>query len=82
VFATNVAFLVVLMTRHGRGRQPSAALERLIDALTNRDFSVLVMVCDLAGKLGWFLRALAIGVNLFWPIVLGLAWKAQRTADG
>jgi uncharacterized membrane protein len=63
-------------------RQPSAALDRLIDAPTSRDFSVLVLLCALVGKLGWFLWALAIGVNLFWPIVLGLAWKAQRTADG
>ncbi len=82
VFGTGMAFLVVLVTRHGRVRHPSAALDRLIDALTNRDFSVLVLLCALVGKLGWFLWALAIGVNLFWPIVLGLAWKAQRTADG
>ena len=77
-----MALLAVLVTRRRRARHPSAALERLIDALTNRDFSVLVMLCALAGKLAWFLWALAIGVNLFWPIVLGLAWKAQRTADG
>jgi phosphatidylglycerophosphate synthase len=82
VFGTGMAFLVVLVTRRQRARHPSAALERLIDALTNRDFCVLVMLCALAGKLGWFLWALAIGVNLFWPIVLGLAWKARRTADG
>jgi hypothetical protein len=28
------------------------------------------------------LWVLAIGVNLFWPIVLGLAWKAQRASHG
>jgi hypothetical protein len=36
----------------------------------------------LAGALPWFLWALAIGVNLFWLIVLGLARQAQRTAHG
>jgi hypothetical protein len=77
-----MAFLVVLVTRHGHVRHPSAALDRLIDVLTNRDFSALVILCALVGKLGWFLWVLAIGVNLFWPIVLGPAWKVQRTADG
>lgn len=81
-FGTIVSFLVVLATRHGRVRQVSAALDRWIDALTNRDFSVLLIICALAGKLDWFLWALAIGVNLFWPIALGLGWKASRTIHG
>jgi hypothetical protein len=74
-----MAFLVVLVTRHGRVRQPSGALDRLIDALTNRDFSVLVVLCALVGKLGWFLWALAIGVNLFWQSCsLGLTFSLLR----
>ncbi len=81
-FGTMMAFLVVLTTRHGRARMASATLDRLIDALTNRDFSLLLVVCALTGTLEWFLWALAIGVNLFWPLVLGLARKAQRTAHG
>lgn len=81
-FGTIMAFVVVLMTRHGRARHPSLWLERLIDGLTNRDFSILLLLCALAGKLTWFLWALAIGVNLFWPIVLGLAWKTQRASHG
>jgi phosphatidylglycerophosphate synthase len=79
---TIMAFSVVLATRHGRVQRRSAALDRLIDALTNRDFSVLLIVCALVGKLDWFLWALAIGVNLFWLMALGLAWKAYRTLDG
>jgi hypothetical protein len=54
----------------------------LIDALTNRDFSILLLLAAVAGKLEWFLWLLAGGVNLFWPIVLGLAWKARRAAHG
>jgi phosphatidylglycerophosphate synthase len=81
-FGTTMAFLVVLTTRHGRPRMASATLDRLIDALANRDFSLLVVVCALTGTLQWFLWALAVGVNLFWPLVLGLARKAQRTAHG
>jgi phosphatidylglycerophosphate synthase len=81
-FGTMMAFVVVLVTRHGRARQASAALDRLIDALSNRDFSLLLVICALTGMLDGFLWMLAIGVNLFWPTVLGLAFRANRTADG
>jgi phosphatidylglycerophosphate synthase len=81
-FGTMMAFLVVLRTRHGRTRMASATLDRLIDALTSRDFSLLLVGCALTGTLAWFLWSLAIGVNLYWPLVLGLACKAQRTAHG
>ena len=82
VFGTIMGFAVVVTTRHSRARQASTALDRLIDALANRDFSLILVVCALTGTLPWFLWALAIGVNLFWPIVLGLARRAQRTAHG
>jgi phosphatidylglycerophosphate synthase len=81
-FGTMAAVIVVLVTRHGRARHASAALDRLIDALSNRDFSLLLVVCALTGTLDWFLWTLAIGVNLFWPTVLGLALRAHRTANG
>jgi phosphatidylglycerophosphate synthase len=81
-FGTMMSFAVVLTTRHGRAREPSARLDRLIDALANRDFSILLIICALTGTLQWFLWALAVGVNLFWPSLLGLARQAQRTAHG
>jgi phosphatidylglycerophosphate synthase len=81
-FGTMMSFIVVLATRHGRARKPSATLDRLIDALANRDFSLVLIICALTGTLHWFLWTLAIGVNLFWPIVLGLARQPQRTAHG
>jgi phosphatidylglycerophosphate synthase len=81
-FGTLMGFITVLATRHGRARQASAALDRLIDALTNRDFSLMLVLCALTETLQWFLWALAIGVNLFWLIALGLARQAQRTAHG
>jgi phosphatidylglycerophosphate synthase len=81
-FGTLMGFIMMLATRHGRARQASAALDRLIDGLANRDFSLLVVICALTGTLHWFLWAIAVGVNLFWLIVLGLAWQAQRTAHG
>jgi len=82
VLGTIISFLIVLTTRHGRGRTHAGALDRWIDALTTRDFSILLLPLALAGKLEWLLWALAIGVNLFWPIVLGLSWKSRRRAYG
>lgn len=79
-FGTSMSFLSVFATRHSRFRKASTRLDRLIDALTNRDFSILLLLCALVGKLHWFLWVLVVGVNLFWPTVLGLAWKAHRTA--
>jgi phosphatidylglycerophosphate synthase len=81
-FGTMMGLLVILATRHGRVRQASATLDRLIDALANRDFSLIIVICALTGTLQPFLWALAIGVNLFWILVLGMAWQSQRTAHG
>jgi phosphatidylglycerophosphate synthase len=81
-FGTVMAFLVVLTMRHGRPRIASATVDRCIDALTNRDFSLLLVVCAVSATLPWFLWALAVGVNVFWPLALGLAWRAKRTPDG
>jgi phosphatidylglycerophosphate synthase len=81
-FGTLMGFIMVLTTRHGRVRQASTALDRLLDALANRDFSLLLVICALTGTLQWFLWALAIGVNLFWLLVLGLARQAPRTSHG
>jgi phosphatidylglycerophosphate synthase len=79
---TMVSFVVVLATRRRRTRVLPASLDRLIDALATRDFSVILIICALTGTLPWFLWALAAGVNLFWLIALGLACRAQRAAHG
>lgn len=67
-----ISFLVVL-----RGlRQPlgqNSRLQKLIDATTNRDFSVLLLALVVAGRLEWFLWLTAIGVHVFWVI----AWVVQ-----
>ncbi len=46
--------------------------------LTSRDYSLLVLLCALVGKLVWFLWAAAIGAQVFWVVLLGLLWKAGR----
>jgi phosphatidylglycerophosphate synthase len=51
----------------GHGR-----VQRLIDATTNRDFSVLLIVFALGGVLPWFMWMAAVGSHLFWILALGL----------
>ena len=67
------------MAVYGRLRQHSTGSSM---SWPNRDFSLILVLCALTGTLQWFLWAIAIGVNLFWLMVLGLARQAQRTAHG
>lgn len=66
-----ISFAVVL-----RGmRQASAGnsrLQKLIDAATNRDFSVIVLALAIVQKLPMFLWMAGIGSHLFWITALGL----------
>jgi phosphatidylglycerophosphate synthase len=77
-----ISFAVVL-----RGmREPAGAngpLQKLIDAATNRDFSVIVLALALVQKLHWFLWMAGIGSHLFWITALGLqiAPKPQKVAE-
>ena len=71
----------VLATRHGRARQASASSTGS-SMPWPIEISHSFWLCALTGTLQWFLWALAIGVNLFWLIALGLARQAQRTAHG
>ena len=51
--------------------QRNARLQKLVDATANRDFSVLLIILVLVGKLSWFLWMTAIGVHIYW--LLGLS---------
>lgn len=77
VFGALISFGVVL-----RGmRQPTEAggsLQKLINAATNRDFSVLVLMLAIVQKLHWFLWMAAIGSHLFWMTALGLQFASRR----
>ena len=48
---------------------------RLIDTATNRDFSLLVVLLALIGKLDLFLWMAGIGVHLFWITALCSQWR-------
>ncbi len=64
------------MRRAAQGR--SRRMQKLIDAVTNRDFSVLLLLLACFDRLEWFLWLCAIGSHVFWMAALGL----QRGAAG
>ena len=61
-----------------RGGWEDVWLDKMVAGLTSRDYSLLVLLCALVGKLAWFLWAAAIGAQVFWVVLLGLLWKAGR----
>lgn len=73
-----IAFMVVLrgMKAGGGDRR----LQKLIDALTNRDFSVLVLGLACVGRLEWFLWLAAIGSHVFWVLALVVQVTGARRA--
>lgn len=76
VLGAVLSFAVVLRGMRCRsGRHNS--LQRLIDAATNRDFSVIVLVLALVQQLDWFLWMAAIGSHLFWITALALQLRVR-----
>lgn len=75
VVGTIISFAVIvrLMQRKKGGR--SSNVEKLINVTTNRDFSLLVLLLALAGRLDLFLWMAGIGVHLFWIIALCAQWQ-------
>jgi len=58
-----------------RGGWEDRLIRKLLASLTTRDFSLLVVVSAITGKLLWFLWGAAIGAQVFW---LSLAWLLFR----
>jgi len=75
-----IAFGVVLRGMLHPDARGNTRLQRLIDATTNRDFSVVIIVLAFANRLDLFLWAAAIGVHVFWLLALGLQLYGRRQA--
>ncbi len=67
-----ISFAVVMRGLLNPKLQRNTALQRLIDATTNRDFSVLLILLACIDRLGWFLWLAAFGVHVFWILALSL----------
>lgn len=61
-----------------RGGWEDVSIDKLIGGLASRDYSLLILLSVVVGKLDWFLWTAAIGAQVFWLVLLGLLWKAGR----
>ena len=75
-----IAFGVVLRGMLHPDARGNTRLQRLIDATTNRDFSVVIIVLAFANRLDLFLWAASIGVHVFWLLALGLQLYGRHQA--
>ncbi len=71
-----ISFIIVMRGLIRPESQRNSRLQKLIDATTNRDFSVLLLILAFVGKLEWFLWLTAIGVHVFWVLALSLQWSS------
>jgi phosphatidylglycerophosphate synthase len=75
VLGVIISFAVIVRFMQRKNGRKSSGLEKLINATTNRDFSLLVLLLAVAGKLDLFLWMAGIGVHLFWIIALRSQWQ-------
>ena len=69
-----IAFAVVMRGMLRQDIARNSRWKKLIDATTNRDFSVLVILLTVLGALEMFLWAAAIGVHVFWIVALAVQY--------
>jgi phosphatidylglycerophosphate synthase len=73
-----ISFGVVLRGMLLPKTDENALLHMLIDKMTNRDFSVVLLVLAIAGQLSLFLWLVGIGVHVFWISALGAQLIGKR----
>lgn len=76
-----ISFIIVMRGLMQPESQRNSRLQKLIDATTNRDFSVLLLLLAFVGKLEWFLWLTAVGVHVFWVLALSLQFNRTTPAD-
>jgi len=72
-----ISFAVVARGLLNPRLQKNTALQRLIDATTNRDFSVLLLGLAFIDRLVWFLWLAAFGVHVFWILAFSLQFSRR-----
>ncbi len=61
-----------------QGGWENAVIRQMIEGLTSRDYSIIILLCALVQKLSWFLWSAAVGVQVFWCVLAVLLHKAGR----
>ena len=75
-----MAFVVVQKASKIRGEldpERRRYVEAILNSLVSRDFSVLILALALVGHVEWFLPLVAVGSNVFWPM---LAWQLRSSS--
>jgi phosphatidylglycerophosphate synthase len=77
---TTGSFLVVSYVSTNARRSPAMArVDRRIGLIAPRDFSGILLLFALAGKLRWLIFGVAVSANLFWLLFLGMiVWEGSR----
>jgi phosphatidylglycerophosphate synthase len=73
-----LSFAVILQTLRRPALRGQNRVQKLIDATSNRDFSVLLILFAFGGVLDWFLWLAAIGSHVFWLVALTLQIQERR----
>jgi phosphatidylglycerophosphate synthase len=67
-----LCFAVIVRALGMSGARRGPLLNKLLDATANRDFSVLLLVLALWGRMDLFLWMAGIGIHVFWMALLAL----------
>jgi phosphatidylglycerophosphate synthase len=67
-----LCFVVIVRALRMPAPQRGPHLNRLLDATANRDFSVVLLVLALWGRMDLFLWMAGIGIHVFWIMLLAL----------
>lgn len=78
IIGTLIAFPVVLRARKIAQAESSRVLQKLIDAASTRDFTVLILLLACLHRMEWFLWLTAIMVHLFWTLALWLQLPLRK----
>ena len=73
-----LCFAVVVRGMKMPAERRSQLLGKIVDATANRDFSVLLLILALIGKMEWFLWLAGIGIHVFWMLMLILQQTSRR----
>ena len=72
--------LVYRLWFHPRPEDESSRIKRLLDRVTNRDFSLALFLCAATGWWAWLLALVAVGTNVFWVALALVVWRVRRGA--
>ena len=61
-----------------QGGWENRLIQKMVEGLASRDYSIIVLLCAVVQQLSWFLWSAAVGVQVFWLSLAMLLYKAKR----